>query len=451
MTAEASRERVARAAHRVQAGPAALRGSVAYPLYVVALLTAIYGHSLLRAVVVVANPTVLAAALSSWPALAVGGVLVVLGLRAAHRAGRTRGPAVPPLAWVDLVVGTDVDRAEALRGWWWQSVTAVCGAGLILAATLGGASWTSGATGPGALVASLVLGPTVGFAVAALWLRGQAAQVRPLTDGSGSPWARALRRISLDELRAQAARASAAGARLATGNVRAAGLHLSSPVTTGRRLRLRPGRPAPTMVRRDLLGLRRVPETLTRGMALVALAGAGVGWAATLPGRSLALATLIALLAHLGCGALTEGLRLQADRGDDDLLGLPWAQEFAAHLVAPAVLTGVIAAGAGALAAPPGTRTAAAGTSLGLGAVAVGAHAWAAFRGLSPYPAYLPNGRILAVAWHLVPPAVTAVCGGYVAYLAPTNPGAALPWLVAAPVGVLLGARGAGRPHRRPR
>lgn len=409
-----ARERVADAAVLAQADRAAPVRNVLYPLYILALFAAVYGHTIVRGIVIFIDPVQVAAGLASWQALVVVAVVVAVSLRVAVRLGRRRGPVAPPLPWVDLVVSTAIDRAESLRGWWWQAIVALCGGGFIIGVMLGGAMWSGGAFGPLVFAGCVLVGPAFGWVLAMLWLRGESGPLERTAEGRAAPWDAALRTIPLAQLRTQSARSAAIELGVFSGDARAIRLQISEPITAGRRLRLRAGRPVATMVRRDLLGLRRNPESLVAGAVLALAAGAGLGWLFAAPGRPLVVAVLVAFGLHLAFGALGEGLRQQADSGGaHPFLGLSWWRELVAHLVMPSLITAV-AGIAAAVAVPGSSRDVAVVGCLTLVVLVAGLHTWAAFRGPSPYPAYLPNGRWWAVGWYALPGAAAATWGTFV-------------------------------------
>lgn len=168
---------------------------------------------------------------------------------------------------------------------------------------------------------------------------------------------------------------------------------------------------------------------------MCALSGAGVAWAAGRPGHSAVFAVVVGLVVYVGCGPLARGWRAQATRGRDTLLGTGWRGELLAHTVVPVGVGVVVTTGAAAAGGPV-----AAGQAALLTLSALAGQAWAAYRGPSPWPSYLPNARIAALGWQAIPPIVGAVCGGQAIHRLATDAASAWPWLVAVPVVALLGA-----------
>ena len=93
-----------------------------YAGYVLLLFSGIYGFPVLQAIFRTNDRGWLREQLDS--PIGVAALVVAIGavLGAAYWAGRFRGPVVPPLPWIDLVVSTPVDRARAVRRWWRYAV-----------------------------------------------------------------------------------------------------------------------------------------------------------------------------------------------------------------------------------------------------------------------------------------------------------------------------------------
>ncbi|MCB1302018.1 MAG: hypothetical protein KDB28_12420, partial [Tetrasphaera sp.] len=86
-----------------------------YAGYLVLIFGGVYGFNVLRAVLVTSDPQLVrSAVVSVWGVLALLAVLAGLVL-AAWRAGRVRGPVVPPLPFIDTVVASALDRWLVLR------------------------------------------------------------------------------------------------------------------------------------------------------------------------------------------------------------------------------------------------------------------------------------------------------------------------------------------------
>ena len=132
---------------------------------------------------------------------------------------------------------------------------------------------------------------------------------------------RSLRALHLTLLRTQSARAVTVGGAVLAGDLRAARLEVGTPVTRARRTRLRSRGPSATMVRRDLLGLRRSPGSAATGLVLTGAAAYALVHASG-PGTPSVIALAGLVLAYLGVSAWSEGLRLQGDNaGTPPLLG----------------------------------------------------------------------------------------------------------------------------------
>ncbi|MFZ1486306.1 MAG: hypothetical protein WAS95_09670, partial [Nostocoides sp.] len=131
-----------------------------YGGYLVAIFGGVYGFNLLRALLISSDPQWLrAAAASVWSLLAFGTLIIGLGLLA-WRVGRVRGPLVPPLPFIDLLLGSAIDRWQVLRERAWVLLISGLGVGVLIGVLLGGA-----AMGAGLGSAAAVLGAVVGGAV----------------------------------------------------------------------------------------------------------------------------------------------------------------------------------------------------------------------------------------------------------------------------------------------
>ncbi len=440
------------AAHVVhgEEGTGAVR-RILYAVYVGVLLATSYGFTLTRALFATADPAALRRELLSPVALTVAiGLVVVVGALA-RTTGRTRGPVVPPLPWTDQVATAALDRALVLRQWWLSAAIGGVAGGLVLGAAVGAGAWSAGVGGPAWLLAGLLAGPAIGWAFVLLWLLGQVAAgpttLTPAAVGRGVARPRTLLRLlGVEDLRQQGVRSSRVGGGVLAGDLRAVRLEIAAPVTRARGRRLRSAGPVPTVIRRDMLGLRRSPGAVLAGLALVALGAAGLAWALDDPAAPAAVAWPAALACYLGFGWWSEGLRLQGDNGGTaPLLGVWGRREAWAHLVVPATAFALVAEGS-ALAvaittgAGPGTRTGsqtAGWMLLVLGGVA-GSHLLAAFRGQPPEPAFMPGmGPGLLAAWYAYPLLLALVGAGAFTTLVAAK-GASPVLLVAAVAGVGL-------------
>ncbi len=425
--------------------------SALYAVYVTILLALSYGLTVARAVFVTENPRALRGDLLSWPAAAAAVLCAVLAVAVAYRTGRSRGPVVPPLPWVDHVVASPNDRAETLRRWWLLAVLGTVTGGLVLGGVLGGGAWLAAVSGPWFLVGTVVGGLVFALAVLVAWLAGQAS-VSSYAVGPRRGPAAVLRGLRTDDLRAQSARSSRIAGGVLAGDLRAVRLEVAAPVTRGRTHRLRAASPSLVVVRRDVLGLRRMPGGAAYGLILSLAGGAALTWCLDRPEVPLLMAAVAVLPCYLGFGAFAEGLRLLGDNaGTPPLLGIPPRQEAVAHLVVPAVAftgTGLVAAALVALA------DGVAPDRLGLGLLwtvpatltLAAAHLLSAFRGQPPKSAFRPStGPTTLLLWLALPAGVAVVVLGLFTWLAAH---AAQPWIRvvwAAVVAVLLVQLGLSR------
>lgn len=398
-------------------GSAAWR-QVLYVLYVVAILSGLYGFTVTRAVVELYGPSWRAAG-ATGP-VAVGGVVLVVGvLVLAHLAGRRRGPVTADPAWVDLVVASSVDRGLTLRESWLVPWLTLLVAGGLVGGVGGGALVGGGATGPLALPVGLVAGLLVGGGLAVAWLSGQvqadpAARGRTTVPASAGRALRpraARRGLGIEGLRAHSLRAERIGGATFTADTRALRLEVASPVRRGRRLHLRPRGRWGTVLRRDLLGLRRQPLLPLGGAVLVGPGAVGAGWVVA-GGPPVAVAALAALGLQLGAGLVAEGLRLHADSlGAPRLLGGSVRAHAVAHSGAPAVLLllvgGPATVGTAAALGGAGAAAAAAVALVTVGAVLLPGLWLSTFRGQPPLGA-LTSGPSALLAWWAWPRLLSA-------------------------------------------
>ena len=404
---------------------------VLYAVYVLALLAFTYGFTVVRAVFLTSDPQWVRDRLLGPDAAVVAALLVVALVVLVRGLGRRRGPVVPPLPWLDSVVVGPLDRAATLREWWLVSATLLLAGSTVLAGVLGGALWGSHTTGPAALVVALVAGPALGAVAAAAWLTGQVGaggdgsqdRHHPASDPKPawralSPSA-ALRRLDLTTLRAQSIRSTRLGGAVLAGDLRAARLETAIPVRRGRRLRLRSRGRHLTVVARDLIGLRRQPGLLLSGALLTVPGAAGTAWALSDPEVPVAFAVLAMAATYLGVGVWAEGLRLLGDTlGTPRLSGLSVQAEAGAHTALPAALLLVVAlpVGLGVHAVVAGSGVGAAAVALwlaGTGALALGGHWVAAFRGRPGFLAFLPDiGPVAMTAWFARSFLLVALVGG---------------------------------------
>ena len=279
-------------------------------------------------------------------ALLVASVAALLG--AVVFAGRFRGPVVPPMPWIDLVLPVPLDRALALRRWWRYAAVGGLFVGALSGLTVGAGLAFAHLAGVVTIVVTTVIGTALGVLATRLWLWSQVRSWPGPDRGLSLLWRvpDALRELHAESLRAHSANTSTMAGSALTGNLRTARLALTRPVRHGRSARLRPGRPFGVLVRRDVLGLRRTPGAFLSGLGLTVLGGAIVTWAFTQPAAPSIAATIGLLPLYLGFGAWAEGLRLQADNvGTPSLLGTGEVTEAVAHVTVPTALTVVVLGG----------------------------------------------------------------------------------------------------------
>lgn len=397
---------IAQTQHIVDGGRSDSLRRALYALYVAALLLLTYGLTISHAFFSTQDPQWLRAQVLSWPALLVLGIITLLGAATAWRAGRVRGPALPPLPWIDLVVSGPVDRAITLRRSWLMAAgLAVTGAAMV-GTVIGGGAWIAGVGDPAWLVAGAALSTTLGVLLLLGWLGGQVTGSAP---GAVPPlWAprRALRLLRLEDLRTQSARGTRMGGAVLLGDLRALRLETAPPVARGRHRRLRPGPAWAAVPRRDLLGALRQPGPVLVSAAVTALGAAALAWALLHPAvpRIVALAAGLAL--HLGFATAAEGLRLQGDNtGTPPLLGFSARGEAIGHLVLPLGVAGATAVVTAAMVAWTGGASGA--YLIGIGGWVVlmvllvaGTTTASAFRGNAPPGAFLPQtGPVTMLFW----------------------------------------------------
>jgi hypothetical protein len=390
-----------------------------YALYVAALLLVTYGVTVTHAFFMTQDPQWLRDQVASPRGAAALAVVVVIGLVTAWRSGRVRGPVVPPLPWVDLVVPGPADRAITLRRWWLVALLGLVTGAAMLGTVVGGGAWLADVGDPLWVAAGAGLAAVLGWLHLVVWLAGQ---VSVSTPGRLPPvWrpAAALRLLRLEDLRIQAVRATRMGGAVLLGDLRAIRLEAAAPVTRGRGRRLRPGRPWSVIARRDLLGLLRQPGSVLAASLTTAVGAAAVAWALLHPAVPVVVAVAGGLVLHLGCSASAEGLRLQGDNlGTPSLLGLSVRVEALGHLLVPLVVTGatavltavVVAAGSGLGAA---CVLSTAGWLLLMVPIALGTTTASAFRGSAPITAFLPEaGPVALLLWVSRQAAVATVAIG---------------------------------------
>ena len=384
-----------------------------YAAYVLALMALVYGFPFVQATFRTSDSATLRDQLSSPAAYGVGVAAVAAVFVAVIWAGRFRGPVVPPMPWIDLVLAAPVDRALGLRRWWRYAVAAALFVAGLGALTFSAGLAYAGVVGPLVIPIALVGGLVLGVVVVRVWLWAQVRSWPGPDRGLSLLWRAddALRELHAESLRQHSANTSTLAGSAMTGNLRTARLTFARPVRRSRAARLRPGRPVPVLVRRDVLGLRRQPSSLLTGLGLGLLGSVVLAWALSQPAAPGIAVPLALVPLYLGYGAWAEGLRLQADNiGTPSLIGSGPLEEAGAHLVVPTVLSTAVLGGAYAVAVALSARGvdvgALASIVCALGALA-GGHLLAAFRG-SPTIQTGPQGLI---AWYLMPSVIVLIVG----------------------------------------
>lgn len=434
------RERLADADHVLHGpGGARLASKVLYAVYVFAVLTLIYAYAVLRAVLVSSDTLWVRAALAGWRG--VYGAIAGLALLAwgAWWLGSRRGPATPPLPWIDHVATSSIGRRLTLGPWWLAALAGVGGCGVVLGGIVGGSVYAAGLAGVVALPMGMGVGGLLAAGLCWLWLVSQARASGRVGDLPALGVGQALAALGLDELRAHARRGQRLYGAMLAGDPRAARLEVTSPIRGGRGVRLRPGRFVATVVRRDLVGLRRQPGVALAGVILVGLGT----WMCALTIRDASTPIPVTILgialSHLGVGQWAQGLRFSADGlSASPVFGGSAGRRALGHSVVPFVAHGAVGAavgafvwlGSGGSANPMLMLTAQ--TSLGL--LLVTGQWSSAFRVAPTAAAYLPEtGPFLLVLSVIQPWLVVLGPGTFALHRAARSP---MPWVW---VGVLAG------------
>ncbi|HEX5335801.1 MAG TPA: hypothetical protein VFW55_07965 [Propionicimonas sp.] len=419
--------------------------STLYPVYVAVILAGSYGVPAAQQLFRSIDRRWLADHV--WaPGGAVGAVVLAALLLALVRlVGRVRGPVVPPLPYLDLVVASPMPRKVTLARSWRLSLGGSILGCLLVGASVGAGLAIAEVAPPIVLLYTSLGGSLLGVLVAELWLQGQLqGSELGLPPGTSPLGGRrnALALLDITGLRRQAARNVTMGGAALSGDVRTARLDAVRPPTHARRVRLKSSGPMTVFAHRDLLGLRRAPGAALYGLGFTAAGSAGLMLSLQSP-RTPTMAPLLSLiLCHLGFGAWCEGLRLHADNsGTSRLLGLPYRDTALAHLAVPVVawVLTTIVVGVG-LSMADMVGPAAVVWSLGTGALLAGAHLMAAFRGLPPIGVFGPHAGVPAmIFWYAKPILATLVVGTATAAWAAraASPWNAFFWLLIATAGVI--------------
>ena len=237
-----------------------------YAGYVAFLGALVYGLPIVQAVFRTSDAGSLGRQLQSPVAVALLVASVAALLGAVVFAGRFRGPVVPPMPWIDLVLAAPLDRALALRRWWRYAAVGGLFLGALSGLTVGAGLAFARLGGVVTIIVTTVVGTALGVLTTRLWLWSQVRSWPGPDRGLTLLWRvpDALRELHAESLRAHSANTSTLAGSALTGNLRTARLALTRPVHHGRSARLRPGRPFAVLVRRDVLG----PPAHPRGLPL---------------------------------------------------------------------------------------------------------------------------------------------------------------------------------------
>jgi hypothetical protein len=437
--------------------------STLYPVYVAVIAAGTYGVPAAQQLFRSIDERWLAEH-ARTPAGAITAVtFLALVLTMVRLVGQVRGPVVPPLPYLELVVASPMPRKVTLARYWRVSRGGSAVGGLLVGLVISAGGAIANVTPPVAVLPAALGGALFGVLASELWLRGQLQgqplQGQPLQGQplQGQPqkasrgflpgWPLRRRRnglalLDITGLRRQAASNVTMGGAVLAGDLRTVRLDAARPTTHARRVRLRASGPRTAIAHRDLLGLRRAPWAALYGLGFAAAGSAGLMLSLQSP-RTPTVAPLVSVvICHLGFGAWCEGLRLHADNsGTSRLLGLPYRDTALAHLAVPVscwALTTLVV-GAGLSLAGLVTPTALV-WALGTGALLAGTHLMAAFRGLPPLGVFGPQAGVPAmIFWYTKPLLATVVVGTATAAWAAraASPWTAFSWLLFATAGVV--------------
>ncbi|WP_018155566.1 hypothetical protein [Demetria terragena] len=317
---------------------------IAYPLYVIALFAAVYGVSLSQGLAhAIAIDATRRELFQTWaPAATLLAVTILCPV--AYAVGRKRGPVLPDLSFIDLLLPIGLDRDDLLRPWWRAALAAMATFGGIVGIVVGGGLAIRDLASPAAIAPIVLMGIGVGVLLTHIAVRAQAR-----TNPAPSPWselvrvADTLRALSQSTLRNQALLSRAANAAFLVGDLSHLARAVPSGRLRGRRLRLGAYGPLGTVVVADLLGWRRTPLATASGITVLLTGVPGTIWALR-PEAWMALGPLL-LMTSLGAGRLLTGLRFTAENaGSPTLLGISPRRMATGHLTVgllPAATIGV--------------------------------------------------------------------------------------------------------------
>lgn len=343
----------------------------------------------------ITRPSVISA-LASPVAPAFAALVVALFWAGALLFGRDRGPALHPPVLTHVLASSALSRADAFRGPVLRAGAAVTVLSTVATATVGFSLWSSSLATLGSVAVFAGAGAAVGIIGTVAWLAGQAFPRAATVLASGivalstlgvfapqvlaaSPWGwvgasypaaagaadfgqllglgqlagifaltcllvaaapSMLNRLRQTELFTQALHWELAVLRTGVMDFEAAaGTYRQSP-RLGRSIRaVRPALPAPLrFLVSDAIGAARRPMRLASGVLALVAAGVLVCIALSLDGGSAALllAAAAGLIAYLGLGPLTDGLRYAANvAADYPLFGISDERLLAGHTLFP--------------------------------------------------------------------------------------------------------------------
>jgi len=456
-----------------------------YPVYVAVIMAASYGVPAALQLFRSIDEQGLAEHARTPLGAVVAGAAVIVLLALVWLLGRERGPVVPPLPYLELVVASPMRRNVTLARYWRLSLGGSAIGGLLVGAVAGAGMAIANVAPPVVMLPAALGGFLLGLLVAEFWLQGQLygqtqGTLRKLQQdqppaglpATGTATAaaaaaaaaehpsflsrrrNALALLDISSLRRQSASNVTMGGAVLAGDLRAIRIDAARPTTHARRTRLKASGPVTVIVRRDVLGLRRAPWAALYGLVMVAAGSAGLMLSLQSP-RTPTIAPLIALLiCHVGFGAWCEGLRLHADNsGTSRMLGIRYQDTALAHLVVPlsAWLLTAIIVNVG-LSVADLIRPIDLAWALGIGALLAGTHLMAAFRGMPPMGVFGPQAGVPAMAfWYAKPLLATLVIGtATTAWAARAdNPSNPFTWLLLATA--LIGVWGMSLVHKRDR